>query len=77
MKVAAFVSTQFFFLFFFFKYFFIWPRGTLVAEQGVSDVSHKVFHWHVGSTVMAHRLSCVPCSGWDLTTVTRDQIQVS
>ena len=49
----------------------------MVAAQGVSDVSCKVFHRHVGTTVTAHRLSCVPCSRWDLTTVTRDQIQVS
>ena len=65
------------FLFFLKKKFLYLAAGTLVVAQGVSDVSHEVFHWHMGTIVTAHRLSCVPCSQWDLTTMTRDQIQVS
>ena len=45
--------------------------------QGISGMSCEVFHWCVGSIVMTYRFSCVPCGRWDLTTVTRDQIQVS
>ena len=74
MRVTASISTQFFFCLkniYLFIYLFTWLRGVLVVAQGISGMSREVFHWHVGSIVMAYRLSCVPCGRWDLTTMTR------